>query len=43
MEKEFMNENYSTKVAVYENLLIEKQAEAFAIALYEKYIKEKVV
>ena len=43
MEKEFMYENYSTKVGVYENLLIEQQAEAFAIALYEKYIKEKGV
>lgn len=43
MEKEFMDENYSTKVGVYENLLIEQQAEAFAIALYEKYIKEKGV
>ena len=43
MEKEFMDENYSTKVGVYENLLIEQQAEAFAVVLYEKYIKEKGV
>lgn len=38
-----MDENYSTKAGVYENLLIEQQAEAFAIALFEKYIMEKGV
>jgi len=39
MKHEFLDENYSTKLGKYEELLIEQQAEEFALYLYKEYKK----